>query len=71
MRYTAWLNPMPNESWQHTTAGEIKRFVPMFEMSREGINGAISLLRGQYVAWREIDIIKFSQNNNVLQTRDE
>jgi hypothetical protein len=48
VQYVAWLNPMPRESWQHTTAGEIKRFMPMFEMSRQGMNRAISVLRGRY-----------------------
>jgi uncharacterized protein with von Willebrand factor type A (vWA) domain len=48
VQYVAWLNPMPRESWQHTTAGEIKQFVPMFEMSRQGMNRAISVLRGRY-----------------------
>ncbi|MGB7442862.1 MAG: hypothetical protein WA919_17490, partial [Coleofasciculaceae cyanobacterium] len=48
VQYLAWLNPMPNDSWQHTTAGEIKEFVPMFEMSRQGMNSAISVLRGRY-----------------------
>ncbi len=54
VRYTAWLNPMPNESWLHTTAGEISQFVPMFEMSRQGMNGAISVLRGRYVPWERM-----------------
>ena len=49
VQYVAWLNPMPGDSWQHTTAGEIKRFVPMFEMSRQGMNSAISVLRGRYL----------------------
>lgn len=49
--YYAWLNPMPNDSWQDTTAGEIAHFVPMFEMSREGLNAAINTLRGRYVYW--------------------
>jgi len=48
VRYCAWLNPMPSECWRHTTAGEIKRLVPMFEMSRQGMNAAISVLRGRY-----------------------
>lgn len=51
VRYYAWLNPIPNDSWQDTTAGEIARFVPMFEMSREGLNAAINTLRGRYVYW--------------------
>jgi len=48
VRYCAWLNPMPKECWQQTTAGEIARLLPMFEMSREGMSGAISILRGRY-----------------------
>lgn len=51
VRYYAWLNPMPNDSWQYTTAGYIARFVPMFEMSREGLNAAINTLRGRYIYW--------------------
>lgn len=54
VRYTAWLNPMPNESWLHTTAGEISQFAPMFEMSRQGMNGAIGVLRGRYVLWERM-----------------
>jgi len=49
--YYTWLNPMPNDSWQNTTAGAIASFVPMFEMSREGLNAAINSLRGRYVYW--------------------
>ncbi len=51
VNYYAWLNPMPNDSWQYTTAGKIARFVPMFEMSREGLSAAINTLRGRYVYW--------------------
>ncbi|MEC4815157.1 MAG: hypothetical protein SAK29_18055 [Scytonema sp. PMC 1069.18] len=51
VNYYAWLNPMPNDSWEYTTAGEIARFVPMFEMSREGLSAAINTLRGRYVYW--------------------
>ncbi|MDJ0636255.1 MAG: hypothetical protein QNJ34_23945 [Xenococcaceae cyanobacterium MO_188.B29] len=54
VRYCAWLNPMPNEYWRDTTAGEIARLLPMFEMSRQGMNGAISVLRGRYVAWEKM-----------------
>jgi uncharacterized protein len=53
--YYAWLNPMPNDSWQDTTAGKIARFVPMFEMSREGLNAAINTLRGRYIYWERPD----------------
>ena len=51
VNYYAWLNPMPTDSWQYTTACEIARFVPMFEMSRQGLNAAINSLRGRYVYW--------------------
>lgn len=40
-----WLNPMPRLRWLGTTAGEINRYVPMFEMSRRGLDHAISTLR--------------------------
>jgi uncharacterized protein len=46
--YLALLNPMPNQSWQNKTAGDIANFVPMFEMSCQGMNGAIRVLRGGY-----------------------
>ncbi|MBW4670441.1 MAG: hypothetical protein KME60_24250 [Cyanomargarita calcarea GSE-NOS-MK-12-04C] len=49
--YCAWLNPMPSESWKNTTAGEIAGMLPMFEMNRQGMNAAITVLRGRYVAW--------------------
>ncbi|MDY6783722.1 MAG: hypothetical protein SW833_14470 [Cyanobacteriota bacterium] len=47
-RYCAWLNPMPEESWPNTTASEIARLLPMFEMSRQGMSAAINVLRGRY-----------------------
>lgn len=49
-KYVAWLNPMPRDSWQHTTAGEIAQMLPMFAMSRTGMNAAISVLRGRHIA---------------------
>jgi len=51
VNYYAWLNPMPNDSWQYTTSSDIARFVPMFEMSREGLSAAINTLRGRYIYW--------------------
>ena len=50
VRYYAWLNPMPEDDWRDNTAGEIAQFVPMFEMSRGGMSGAINVLRGRYVS---------------------
>ena len=40
---------MPSDSWQHTTAGEIAQMLPMFAMSRTGMNAAISVLRGRHI----------------------
>lgn len=54
VRYYVWLNPMPSDRWLHTTAGEIARLVPMLEMSREGLNTAIDILRGRYVPWEKM-----------------
>jgi uncharacterized protein with von Willebrand factor type A (vWA) domain len=54
IRRYAWLNPMPNTRWPNTSAGEIARFVPMFEMSRRGLDAAISALRGRYVYWERM-----------------
>ncbi|WP_246163013.1 hypothetical protein [Brasilonema sennae] len=45
--YIAWLNPMPKKRWQKTTASEIAHLVPMFELSRRGMQDAISVLRGR------------------------
>jgi hypothetical protein len=47
VRYVAWLNPMAKERWFGTTAGEIASLVPMFEFSRQGLDGAIDVLRGR------------------------
>jgi uncharacterized protein with von Willebrand factor type A (vWA) domain len=49
VRHYAWLNPMPNTRWPNTTAGQIAHLIPMFEMSRRGLDAAISALRGRYV----------------------
>jgi len=47
VRYIAWLNPMPKSRWEGTTAGEIARMVPMFAVSRSGLQSAINVLRGR------------------------
>jgi uncharacterized protein with von Willebrand factor type A (vWA) domain len=54
VRYHAWLNPLPHTRWPGTTAGEIARLLPMFEMGRHGLDAAISALRGRYVYWEKI-----------------
>lgn len=48
VRNVAWLNPMPRSRWARTTAAEIALNVPMFEVSRQGLDGAIDRLRGRY-----------------------
>jgi uncharacterized protein len=45
-RRIAWLNPMPRVRWMGTTAEEIARLVPMFEVSQSGLHEAIRVLRG-------------------------
>ncbi len=52
VRYIAWLNPMPKSRWDSTSAGEIASLVPMFELSRQGLQGAISVLRGKFTPYR-------------------
>lgn len=47
MANVAWLNPMPRDSWRETSAEIISEMLPTFEMSREGMSGAIAALRGQ------------------------
>jgi uncharacterized protein len=50
VRYIAWLNPMPHSRWYGTTAEKIGTFVPMFDLSRRGLDNAISILRGRLVS---------------------
>ena len=47
VRQVAWLNPMPCNRWKETTAQEIARFIPMFEINRQGLDRAIDVLRGR------------------------
>lgn len=48
IQYVAWLNPVPQSRWNRSTAGSIARLVPMFEINRYGLYGAIEVLRGRY-----------------------
>lgn len=41
VRHIAWLNPIPSERWQSTTAQAISHLVPMFELNDEGLKTAI------------------------------
>ncbi len=46
VRYVAWLNPMPKARWTGTSAEAIAQLIPMFEIDRKGLDGAIEALRG-------------------------
>ena len=47
VHHIAWLNPFPRERWESTTADEIARLVPMFEVNRQELYQAIETLRGR------------------------
>jgi len=47
VHHIAWLNPFPRERWQSTTAAEIAKLVPMFEVNRQELYQAIETLRGR------------------------
>lgn len=49
VRHAAWLNPMPKTRWVDTTAEEIAQLIPMFELSRRGMDRAIDVLKGRSV----------------------
>jgi uncharacterized protein len=42
-----WLNPLPGNYWEHSPAEQIARYVPMFDLTNQGINRAIEVLRGK------------------------
>jgi uncharacterized protein with von Willebrand factor type A (vWA) domain len=44
----AWLNPMPRERWDSTSAQIISHLVPMFPMDKEGFSQAINIVQGQF-----------------------
>jgi uncharacterized protein with von Willebrand factor type A (vWA) domain len=43
-RHTAWLNPMPERTWFHTTISAVGRIFPMFPLTIEGIEMAVKKL---------------------------
>ncbi|MFM9950361.1 MAG: hypothetical protein ACKV1O_20665 [Saprospiraceae bacterium] len=45
----AWINPMPRERWEDTSAEYIERRVPMFETERIGLYKAIQTLKGKLI----------------------
>jgi uncharacterized protein len=58
VQHVVWLNPMPRLRWPQTTAGKILTHVPMFDLSRRGLDDAISTLLGRSVSYpqREDDL---------------
>lgn len=46
-RHVVWLNPVPGKRWSGTTAGEMMYLVPMFDVSRRGLDNAIRVLCGR------------------------
>lgn len=44
-----WLNPMPPDAWPCTTAAEVRRYIPMYPLTRQGLDRAIDGLRGRPV----------------------
>lgn len=47
VRYCVWVNPMPEDTWQGTSAAIFEQLIPMYSLSRQGLNAAISVLRGR------------------------
>ncbi len=43
-RHTAWLNPMPERTWFHTTISAIAKLIPMYPLTLEGMEQAIKKL---------------------------
>lgn len=42
----AWLNPVPLYRWHFTTAEDIAQLAPMYPLDRDGLDDAITILRG-------------------------
>lgn len=42
----AWLNPMPQDRWQDTSAAIIQQLVPSFEANLLGLKKALNILKG-------------------------
>jgi uncharacterized protein with von Willebrand factor type A (vWA) domain len=42
--WAAWLNPMPRRYWEHPTIDALGELFPMFELTLEGLEGAVSAL---------------------------
>ena len=44
----AWLNPMPQERWDSSSAKILSHLVPLFPMNKEGLAQAINIVQGQF-----------------------
>ena len=42
-----WLNPVPQELWRRSTAGQLARYIPMYPFTRQGLYQAVDVLRGR------------------------
>lgn len=42
-----WLNPLPKDRWENTSAMRVSKFVPMFEMVHEDLINSVLFLRGK------------------------
>ena len=45
----AWLNPMPADRWEDTSAAIIAKLIPCYETSLEGLKKAMGVLRGKKI----------------------
>ena len=43
----SWLNPVPQQLWPQSTAGQVARYIPMFPFTRQGLYQAVDTLRGR------------------------
>lgn len=43
----AWLNPMPRDRWEGSSADIMANIIPMFQMDDDGLSNAIDVVRGQ------------------------
>ena len=46
---TVWLNPEPEQYWNHPTIRAISRIIPMFPLTVNGLTEAVDLLKKQVV----------------------
>lgn len=46
-KYVAWLNPMPQDRWDRTSAQLIAYRVPMYPMNTQGLSNAIDTIMGK------------------------